>query len=221
MLTVIQFLHKTIQHFFLQISTGQRYSVLLKTKSKPTKEQYTIQLETRERPTVTRGFAVLNYGPAITSSSPPIFPPPTPPLTLPNTTLGFLDYELTPHHSSHKEPLPTAEEVTRRVTLTVHQAVLTNGPTIWLENSYPWTNPSHRTLPRLTLQKRHSRIPLHVSRSSQQRPRSHNPSLPRANRRSPRDRNPKHRCRCRRTRRPSFPCPWGVLLGFRQWERDV
>jgi hypothetical protein len=51
----------------------------------------------------------------------------------------------------------------------------------------------HRTLPRLPLQKRHSRIPQHGSRPAKQRFRSTNPRLPRSNWRSPRDRNPKHR----------------------------
>ena len=33
--------------------------------------------------------------------------------------------------------MPTSSEVTRKVTITVHQSV--NGPTIWLQNLYPWT----------------------------------------------------------------------------------
>ena len=117
---------------FLQIGTGQRFSVLLHTKLNPAKSTYYIQLESRERPTVTRSFAILNYG---SMPSAPIYPPPTPPLTLPNTTLGFLDYALQPFHPDPS--FPTADEVTRRVIMTVHQKV--SGPTTWLTNLYPWT----------------------------------------------------------------------------------
>ncbi|KAL5324675.1 hypothetical protein ACEPPN_009223 [Leptodophora sp. 'Broadleaf-Isolate-01'] len=125
--------HKTS---FLQIATGQRYSVLLTTKSKPEKSAYYMQIESRERPTLTRSFAVLNYG---VPSPPSIFyPPPSLPLTLPNITRGFLDYELKPHHANkHMARMPTAAEVTRTITMTVHQRV--DGPTMWIQNSYPWT----------------------------------------------------------------------------------
>lgn len=121
---------------FLQVATGQRYSVLLTTKSAPEKSTYYIQLESRERPTVTRSFAVLNYG----APSPPstFYPPATPPLTLPNITLGFLDYQLSPHSSNHHlSKMPTAAQVTRTITMTVHQKV--DGSTTWIQNSYPWT----------------------------------------------------------------------------------
>ncbi|TAQ86499.1 hypothetical protein B7494_g5173 [Chlorociboria aeruginascens] len=119
---------------FLQIGTGQRYSVLLHTKAVPEKSQYYIQVESRERPTITRGFAILNYG-ETTTSSPKIYPPSQPPLTLPNITTGFLDYELRPLGAY--DDFPQAHEVTRRITMTVHQRVV--GPTIWVENSYSWT----------------------------------------------------------------------------------
>lgn len=95
-----------------------------------------MQLESRERPTVTRGFAVLRYvTPANPKKNVTYAPPVTAPLTLPNTTTNFLEYALSPY--AHDDSFPTAEEVTRRVTITVHQRVA--GQTIWLENSYPWT----------------------------------------------------------------------------------
>lgn len=47
----------------LQVGSGQRFSLILLAKPEPEKEKYYIQLESRERPTLTRGFAVLNYGP--------------------------------------------------------------------------------------------------------------------------------------------------------------
>ncbi|TVY45554.1 Multicopper oxidase [Lachnellula subtilissima] len=119
---------------FLQLGTGQRFSALLHTKANPEKSTYYLQLECRERPTLTRGFAVLNYGPR---PSTPFTPPSQPPLTLPNTTLGFLDYELHPFSTPKDGAFPTAQEVTRRVTITVHQRV--SGQTVWIENHYDWT----------------------------------------------------------------------------------
>ena len=69
---------------YLQVGTGQRYSLILNTPTSPEKSQYYIQIESRERPTVTIGYAVLNYGskPAIAPSPPrhqssPFQTPPT------------------------------------------------------------------------------------------------------------------------------------------------
>ncbi|KUJ06572.1 L-ascorbate oxidase [Mollisia scopiformis] len=119
---------------FLQVAAGQRYSVLLTTKPASEQTKYFMQLESRERPTVTRGYAVLNYG----TPDPPstFYPPAQPVMTLPNTTLGFLDYDLHPH-SMYGEEYPSAQDVTRTITMTVHQRV--TGPTIWVENNYNWT----------------------------------------------------------------------------------
>jgi len=119
---------------YLQVGTGQRYSLILNTPTNPEKSQYYIQIESRERPTVTIGYAVLNYGskPAIAPS-----PPPSPVLTLPNTTYDFLEYALSPLRQSDIDAFPTAAEVTRRVTIRVHQHVA--GQTIWLEDGLPWT----------------------------------------------------------------------------------
>jgi len=117
---------------YIQIGTGQRYSALLHTKANPEKSTYAVQVESRERPTLTRGYAVLNYGP---KPSVPFTPPAQPLLTLPNATLSFLEYELHPFHPS--DDFPTAEEVTRTVTMTVHQRV--DGPTTWIQNGYSWT----------------------------------------------------------------------------------
>ncbi|KAH8817524.1 Cupredoxin, partial [Xylogone sp. PMI_703] len=61
--------------------------------------------------------------------------PATAPLTLPATDTSFLEYALSPLTPAFD--FPTAAEVTRRVTITVHQAI--RGQTIWLENGYNWT----------------------------------------------------------------------------------
>lgn len=123
---------------FLQITTGQRFDVLLHTHSAPLKSQYTIQIESRERPTVTRGFAILNYGVKPVN---PVYPPADPPLTLPPTSTSFLEYELRPFRQSDIDNFPTAAEVTRRVIMTVHQHALPGqgGQLIWLENNFSWT----------------------------------------------------------------------------------
>jgi L-ascorbate oxidase len=123
---------QSVNTSYLQVAAGQRYSVLLHALPSPSQQTYFIQLESRERPTITRSFAILNYGPKSSSS---FYPPVKPVLSLPNSTVGFLDYQLHPLHPSLD--FPCASEVTRTVTITVHQAV--RGMTIWLENHYPWT----------------------------------------------------------------------------------
>ncbi|RFU24096.1 hypothetical protein B7463_g12243, partial [Scytalidium lignicola] len=120
---------------FLQIGTGQRFSVLLKTAANTPTNDFWIQVESRERPTTTQGFALLRYhtGHQPTKEA-DVFPPATPPLTLPATDTSFLEYALSPLTPAFD--FPTAAEVTRRVTITVHQAI--RGQTIWLENGYNW-----------------------------------------------------------------------------------
>lgn len=124
---------------FLQISTGQRFDVLLQALLNPPKAQYAIQIESRERPTLTRSFAILNYG---SKPKSPIYPPANPPLTLPAMSTSFLEYELRPLNQSDIDNFPTASEVTRRVIMTVHQHVLSGqgGRIIWLENQFSWTD---------------------------------------------------------------------------------
>ncbi|KAL9115052.1 MAG: hypothetical protein Q9187_007359 [Circinaria calcarea] len=130
---------------YLQIGSGQRYSVLFKTKSLAEvrtdqtggRSAYYLQLETLERPTLTRAYALLAYPNqrkqgnttvAITTT----IPDPKP-LTLPNITTGFLDYQLRPLNPNEFPPL---SEVTRRVTITVQQIV--NGTITWAQNGLPW-----------------------------------------------------------------------------------
>ena len=124
---------------FIQIGSGQRFSVLLHTQSKPNKQQYFLQLETRERDNLTRSYAVINYGPPFNSSNLLFYPPTSPPLTLPPTDISFLDYQLRPHYSPtySSRDLPTAAEVTRRVNITVHLSE-PDGALIYLEDGYTW-----------------------------------------------------------------------------------
>ncbi|KAH8602471.1 Cupredoxin [Bisporella sp. PMI_857] len=119
---------------YLQVGSGQRFSVILNTKPKPEKSRYYMQVESRDRPTLTRGYAVLNYGKKSATKQLP--PSKVPISSLPNQTYGFLEYALSPLYPWDIEAFPTAEEVTRRVTITVHQSV--RGPTVWLSNGLPW-----------------------------------------------------------------------------------
>ncbi|GAD97655.1 laccase, putative [Paecilomyces variotii No. 5] len=128
---------KPLNTSYLQISSGQRYSVLLKAKSESelkqlNKRQFYMQFSTLDRPSVLTGFALLEY-PNNTADSKVV--PSEPPLPVANTTDGFLDYQLQP--LVPHEDFPTLEEVTRRVTIQMHQNVSQH--TIWLQNGYPWT----------------------------------------------------------------------------------
>ena len=118
----------------IQIGSGQRFSVLLRTKSKRqlTKTQYYMQIETRERPALTASYAILNYGPS--GGELPLLPK-TPPLTLPPTTLGWLDYQLQP--LTPDEDFPSLSEVTRTVTIRTHQLIA--GTIVWAQDNIPWT----------------------------------------------------------------------------------
>lgn len=125
----------------MQIGPGQRFSVLLHTKTEPPRDQYFLQLETRDFGGVTRSFAVINYDTQPNDPAPQFYPPPpkSPPLTLPPTDTSFLDYQLRPLQSgdSTKSDFPTAKDVTRRVNITYHLSI-PNGELIYLINGYTW-----------------------------------------------------------------------------------
>lgn len=76
---------------------------------------------------------MLNYGDRTAAD---FYPPSQAPISLPNKTYDFLDYALTPFYHSQASEFPTVDEVTRRITIRVHQHVA--GQTIWLENGLPW-----------------------------------------------------------------------------------
>ncbi|KAK9311319.1 Cupredoxin [Lipomyces starkeyi] len=125
---------------YLQIGAGQRFSVLMRTKSREELEedranginQYFLQIETRERPISVTSYAVLIYpGGSYNVSTAPA----NPPITLPSTTLGWLDYQLRPLTPNN---FPTLAEVTRRVTVTITQ-IVNNTLVTFLQNGFPWT----------------------------------------------------------------------------------
>ena len=130
---------KPVNTSYLQIGSGQRFSVLFRTKPLRdlSKNQFFMQIETRDRPTLTRSYAVLNYrykGSRIRRSP---LPPTTPPLTLPPTTLGWLDYQL---ESLLPDPdFPASSAVTRRITIRTHQ-IIGSGTIVWAQDSTPWVD---------------------------------------------------------------------------------
>jgi L-ascorbate oxidase len=100
-----------------------------------------MQVESRDRPTLIRSYATLDY--KITSSkrvplpiSPRLTLPTTqPPLTLPPTVLGWLDYKL--ESILPDSDFPRFAEVTRRVTIRTHQ-IIGHGKVTWAQDDSPW-----------------------------------------------------------------------------------
>ncbi|TVY88387.1 Multicopper oxidase [Lachnellula willkommii] len=134
---------KPVNISHLQIGSGQRFSVLFKTKrrSDVSKSQFFLQMETRDRPSLTRSYAVLEYQLANSKRAPRPKPSPLtlptgePPLTLPSNTFGWLDYKLL---SLPTNPdFPKTSEVTRRITIRTHQ-IIGNGSIMWAQDDSPW-----------------------------------------------------------------------------------
>ena len=131
----------------LQISPGQRFSVLFKTKSAAelkasNKTSFWIQYENRDRPANVSGYALLSYhvpgnGYATPSgnTTSPIILPQKKPLSLPHSVADWLEYALTPLDTS-SNPFPPASAVSRTVVITVQQKV--NGTTQWAQNGNIW-----------------------------------------------------------------------------------
>lgn len=133
---------KPLNTCFLQIAGGQRYSVLLKSKSEgdlrnANRRQFYMQLTTLARPEVLTNFAVLDYSSGIGVDVTTV--PSPPPLPVAKLVQGWLDYELEPFHPD--QTFPKLEEVTRRIIINVHQNV--SDHVIWLQNGYDWV----QTLP--------------------------------------------------------------------------
>lgn len=121
----------------MQITSGQRFDVLLKTKTADDlrelsgKTDWMIQFETKDRPSVYTGFGFLRYS----NASPSITRVPSiAPLKLSNDTYNFLEYALEPLVSNN---FPCAAEVTRRVHITNQQ--LAQSTTIWQMDGLNWT----------------------------------------------------------------------------------
>ncbi|KAH6617183.1 Cupredoxin [Chaetomium tenue] len=124
----------------LQLGGGQRFDVLLQTK---TVEElgdrctYFLQFETRDRPDPYRGYGVLRYN--LDSAVPAA--PPAPVLELPTEVNNWLEYTLQPLDPEAGNSCPTAEEVTRRVTLLAEEKLdPTTGRLTWELAHMSWTD---------------------------------------------------------------------------------
>lgn len=128
---------KPMNASFLQIGSGQRYSVLLTAKSEAElqtadKRHFYIQLTTLARPETLTNFAVLQYsgGTEVDLKSVPS----PPPLPVASIVQGWMDYKLEPLIVD--PDFPKLNEVTRRIIVDVHQNVSEH--VIWLQSGYDW-----------------------------------------------------------------------------------
>ncbi|KAI9834417.1 MAG: hypothetical protein M1819_003028 [Sarea resinae] len=131
---------------FLQIAPGQRFDVLLHTKSLQElngTENYFFQLTSLD--TSEPFFAVLSYS-KTTSPTTLTTVPSNPPLPIPSTVNSWLDYTLAPLHPDPS--FPSLTSVTRRITLRFHTLITQTSDTPHREtyldgttatNGVPWT----------------------------------------------------------------------------------
>ncbi|KAI9726641.1 MAG: bck1-like resistance to osmotic shock [Chrysothrix sp. TS-e1954] len=130
----------------IQAGSGQRFDVLLKTKTaseieKEQKTDYWIQLENRDRPVNVTSYALLSYSMPKTNkkrASPSTEVPKTKPITLPYPVGGWLEYALEPLHPN---TFPLAHEVTRRVYLKNLQIFTkpdSKGESYWVDSGHSW-----------------------------------------------------------------------------------
>lgn len=113
-----------------QVSSGQRFSYLLKTKPakdvcEDEKSQFWIRYESRDRPQEITGYALLRYRCGKSPSLPTSLPN-SPPITLPEATNDYLEYTLESLTDKKDDGFPRLSEVTRTVTIQINQ-VLTTG----------------------------------------------------------------------------------------------
>ena len=115
----------------IQLASGQRFSVLLKTKSlqqlhAENKTSYWIRYESRDRPTNVTGYALLQYKDAGHTAL-PLHLPSSPPVQLSQNRTEYtkwLEYTLESLNPADKDCFPKASEVTRTVHIRVNQNVV-------------------------------------------------------------------------------------------------
>ncbi|KAJ4304489.1 hypothetical protein N0V90_000015 [Kalmusia sp. IMI 367209] len=129
----------------IQMGSGERISVLLKTKScdelrKIGRLDYYFQIESRERPVISTSYALLRYRNTcnISEDSTQRLPknsyPLNRPINIPPTINGFLDYQLQPLVPNN---FPKASEVTRRIIL--NNQIIEDGFFIWRDANVSWS----------------------------------------------------------------------------------
>ncbi|KEF57337.1 L-ascorbate oxidase [Exophiala aquamarina CBS 119918] len=131
----------------LQLGSGQRFSILLRTKTEAelasaTKMSYWLRYESRDRPTNVTGYALLQYD--LPGSDLPSILPATNPVTLSGNVTNWAEYSL--ESLQETEPFPTLAEVTRTVTITMRQVIregayvnnTINGTLEWAQSNLVW-----------------------------------------------------------------------------------
>ncbi|KAK1994863.1 L-ascorbate oxidase [Colletotrichum falcatum] len=121
---------------FMQLSSGQRFDVIMKAKTEEELNgttDYLIQFETKERPRVYRGYGVLRYSKAAPQIS---TAPDVPPLTF-GKSYEWAEYALEPLVA---DDFPSASEVTRRIHIDNRQ--LQKQTILWQLNGLQWNETS-------------------------------------------------------------------------------
>ncbi|KAH7242664.1 Cupredoxin [Fusarium tricinctum] len=134
----------------VQVSSGQRFSYLLTTKSKDEvcdgeKSQFWVRYESRDRPQVITGYALLKYRCNDETALPKALPSSSP-VELSNKTYDYLEYTLEGLSEENNRAFPRLSEVTRTVTIQINQILTTgqyengtlNGTVAWAQNGLPW-----------------------------------------------------------------------------------
>jgi L-ascorbate oxidase len=108
----------------VQLGSGQRFSVLLRTKSaaesvSASKTNFWVRYESRDRPTNVTGYALLRYD--VPGAELPSSLPTKSPVTLPRNVTSWAEYSL--ESLEETEPFPSLSEVTRTVTITMRQVI--------------------------------------------------------------------------------------------------
>lgn len=127
----------------IQIASGQRFSVLFKTKSAKeitnlNKTFFFVRYENRERPSNVSGYAILAY--SIPEAILPRDLPSESPIKLPEKIFNWLEYTLQPYNASFR-PFPS--KPTRTVIIQVNQVGNFVNSTWkstleWAQNGLPW-----------------------------------------------------------------------------------
>lgn len=137
----------------IQIGSGQRFDVLVKTKSAADlnaagKTDFFVQFETRDRPSVYRGYGILQYKTNTTTNSSTPSAPSTPIFNLPNQTYDWLENTLRPLNPD--PDFPSFAEVTRRIIIDARQIINPDtNQTIWQLNGLNWNSVVAQQVPLL------------------------------------------------------------------------
>ncbi|TLD31602.1 hypothetical protein PspLS_01825 [Pyricularia sp. CBS 133598] len=117
----------------LQVGSGQRFSILLRTKTvqevaSTNKRNFWIQYETRGRPTNVTGWALLQYEmPGLAEATLPATLPSKPIATIPDDPSTWMEFTLQPLQDSVRQKFPKLSEVTRTIYIDVKQVVPEGG----------------------------------------------------------------------------------------------